>query len=401
MSQEIEKIHIKDLVLWTENPRDPIDTKSTDQDIADRAISNDGRSLWSLEKLFKKMGPRFDQSEIPTVAYVNDKPVVYDGNRRVLIGKIIHGFVEISDSDNFTAFDFPELIPCNVCDKETALQHVDRKHADSGSWKPLERDIFKHKHMGEAKSHFLLIEEATGMISNHPKLNQVFVKDEIFTQTNLHKLGFSANNEKFQSQYEKDSDAKAVLNDVINAIESKQTTTRESRGEIEKFIGQALLKKKGNSFKNYNPNHNEPTQPRKTRKSPGKSHALFGKKLLLKPGQLNNLYSDFLKLHKDKKGYSEDFPVIIRMGLRLLCEWAAKDESMKLDEYIKAHFKKAHDSLSKDEKTTLATQSIKDDQGLVRLLQIGAHPYIAAANEEQTIAMSLILGKIFENTHGK
>ena len=56
MSQEIKKISVKDLVLWAENPRDPVDVDCTDQEIADRAISNDGRSKWSLNKLFPKMG---------------------------------------------------------------------------------------------------------------------------------------------------------------------------------------------------------------------------------------------------------------------------------------------------------------------------------------------------------
>ena len=187
MSQEIKEIYLKDLVLWTENPRDPVDVNSSDQDIADRSI-HDGRSRWSIKKLFAKMGPRFDQSEIPTVAYVEEKPVVYDGNRRILIGKIINGFVSVNSDIDFSQFDFPTIIPCNVCDIQTALEHVDRKHGDSGSWKPLERDIFKHKHMKEKKSPFLVIEEQTGFVSNNSELNQGFVKDEIFDSTNLHKM---------------------------------------------------------------------------------------------------------------------------------------------------------------------------------------------------------------------
>ena len=40
MSQQIQEIDINDLVLWTENPRDPIDSEATDQDIADKAWKN-------------------------------------------------------------------------------------------------------------------------------------------------------------------------------------------------------------------------------------------------------------------------------------------------------------------------------------------------------------------------
>jgi len=37
MDQEVKELNIKDLVLWTENPRDPIDEFATDQDIVDKA----------------------------------------------------------------------------------------------------------------------------------------------------------------------------------------------------------------------------------------------------------------------------------------------------------------------------------------------------------------------------
>ena len=34
-NQKVELIKIKDLVLWTENPREPIDENATDQEIVD------------------------------------------------------------------------------------------------------------------------------------------------------------------------------------------------------------------------------------------------------------------------------------------------------------------------------------------------------------------------------
>ena len=86
MSQEIRNIRIEDLVLWTENPRDPISPESKDQDVAEKAfIDADGR--WSLKKLVSDMGEYYDYSELPIVVYDKGKPVVYDGNRRILLGK--------------------------------------------------------------------------------------------------------------------------------------------------------------------------------------------------------------------------------------------------------------------------------------------------------------------------
>lgn len=46
-NQEIINIKIEDLVLWTENPRDPISPDSNDQDVADKAFEDlDGRSTF-------------------------------------------------------------------------------------------------------------------------------------------------------------------------------------------------------------------------------------------------------------------------------------------------------------------------------------------------------------------
>jgi len=110
MSQKIENINIKGLVLWTENPRDFINNTASDQDIINKAISDDS-SKWELAKLAKSMGKCYDFSELPAVVIHKDKPVVYDGNRRVAIIKIKHGMVEVHDFKKNIIPDFPESIP--------------------------------------------------------------------------------------------------------------------------------------------------------------------------------------------------------------------------------------------------------------------------------------------------
>ncbi len=52
MDQEVKELNIKDLVLWTENPRDPIDEFATDQDIVDKAL-DDNLSKWTSEYVNK------------------------------------------------------------------------------------------------------------------------------------------------------------------------------------------------------------------------------------------------------------------------------------------------------------------------------------------------------------
>ena len=331
-----------------------------------------------------KWGKRFDQSEIPTVAYVKERPVVYDGNRRVLIGKIIHGYVEVENYPNFSNFDFPEEIPCNVCDKETALDHVDRKHVGDGSWRPLERDIFKNKHMGEAKSPFLILDEATNIISRNPDLNRRFVKEEVFDQTHLSQLGFSTYSGKLETNYSEPTQAKKVLLKVRELVESKEISTRKNRGKILNVLKQdedirQILDNQSSGFKPFSTVISGPQKSiRKTSVTKGKSHNLFGGQTLqLEKGIVNNLYSDLLKIYEGKKKYSKDFHMIIRMGLRLICEAASNDSPHKLDDYINNSFTEANRKLNQDEKTTLS------DQGLTkRVLKnsyIRVHTYIRQA----------------------
>lgn len=86
MDQEIKNFYIKDLILWTENPRDPIDENAKDQDVVNKALG-DSSGKWSLKKLAKEMGGYYDLSELPTVVFHGKKPVVYDGNRRIILDK--------------------------------------------------------------------------------------------------------------------------------------------------------------------------------------------------------------------------------------------------------------------------------------------------------------------------
>jgi hypothetical protein len=201
MSQSIKNINLSELVLWTENPRDPIDENASDQDIVDKAIL-DNNAKWSLRKLAKEMGDYYDYSELPTVVFHNNKPIVYDGNRRIILGKIKHNLVSIGTEKMADIPEIPLSIPCNVCSVEIALNNVYRKHADSGSWDPLERDIFLHKFMDKEKSPFLLFDENTGgLISSKKSMNQRFVKEEVLNENGLIELGFSFDGERFLSKH--------------------------------------------------------------------------------------------------------------------------------------------------------------------------------------------------------
>lgn len=409
MSQKIEEIKVEDLVLWTENPRDPIDSKSSDQDVADIAWK-DEHSKWNLTKLAKEMQDFYDFSELPTVVYHGKKPVVYDGNRRMILAKIKHGLVKLTNFDKTKLPHIPKIIPCNVCDEDTAIKNVFRKHGNSGTWSPLDRDIFLHKHMQEDESTFLKVENATGIISKNPHLNQGFVKDEIFTNKKLKEMGFEFNQNDLESKHTK-KEAEALFEDISNKVASKKISTRKNRGKIIEVLDKSsrnlIETNKKKPLSKVQINATGTTTALKKKQAPRtkkKDSELFNGKLYLKTGQVSDLYRDIVDLfgfYQQKKNiFSQYFPSLVRMALRLLCETAANDNGQTLDKYLKSNFKNAKKNLDNDVKTTLSTQNVSE-RTITQLLHIGAHNYQAGNNLNQTIAVSIILGEILTITHGR
>lgn len=412
MSQEVMTLKLEDLVLWTENPRDPIDETATDQDIVNRALV-DKHSKWGLPILAKEMGRHYDFSELPTVVFHGKKPVVYDGNRRIILGKIKHKLVTV---DGFAVAGiprFPSEIPCNVCSKEIALQNVLRKHADTGSWQPLERDIFLHKHMKEEKTPFLLIEETTGIISANPHLNQRFVKEEIFREEMLGKLGISFVDDKLHSKHSHEETV-AILDDISRKIKEKEITTRKNRGKVIEVLDPSSQRiiaehKKHRSREldltaRKQKEEAEAAKLKQSRRVRAKLTQMFGGPLYLRIGDVSNLYRDIVDLHEfycDKKdSLSDVFPCLIRMALRLLCEAAAKECKQDLAPYVKSRFQRAKGALDQDAKTTLSNNNVTETS-VVQLLHTGAHNYTVSANMEQTLALSIVVGAILTDSHGK
>lgn len=120
--QQVEYIPLDDLVLWTENPRDPLDGDYTNDDVIRRATDGRNEKQWQLSKLSKEMGDRFDLSELPTVCRIDDGPKyrVYDGNRRVILAMLRKAGLTTEGQQQLVPPDFPDPIPCNVCDDELA-----------------------------------------------------------------------------------------------------------------------------------------------------------------------------------------------------------------------------------------------------------------------------------------
>ena len=421
MDQQIKEIKVKNLVLWTENPRDPIISTAKDQDVVDRAIS-DPYAKWELNKLAKEMGDYYDYSELPIVVFKEGKPIVYDGNRRVVLAKIKLGYVK-GEGLSVILPNVPELLPCNVCSEDIALKSIYRKHVQlRNTWQPLERDIFASKYLGEDKSTFLRFDESTGgFITDHPELNQGFVRKEILTDSILSRMGFELEGDKLKTRHS-DEEVWTLLDDIYHKVKNKQITTRVNRGNpllvLDQRSKEIIESNKQKSFHPYNPQVKKdevakvdnPVAPpqRKTPITRKTKQLFFGEKLILKSGDVNNLYSDILSLYifvdSNTKAFSPKIYAIFRMSLRLLCETAAADcgytGKKAIDEYIEKFYPLAKKGLTKDVKTFLNEQNVLLET-LPQLFHTGAHNYQSSISAEKAMGISIILGAMLKESHGK
>jgi hypothetical protein len=361
-----------------------------------------------------EMGEHYDFSELPTVVIEKGIPIVYDGNRRIAVIKYIQNEKIFSSCGISLNIKKPELkklneIPCNICDKDTALTNIERKHVNSGTWGPLERDYFLSKHRKQKPSLFVQFEEQTGgAISKNKKMNQGFVKKEVLTERNLRSVGIHFDSKKGLITNYKPDEVKDIIQKIVTVVNDNKIATRgDNRGKLKETLiteFPEVLKKllPFDSKKMVDVLNIENAQTvRKTPRSK-EDTVLFGGPLSLPRGETNNIYRDILDLYdyysKNKENLSTTFPSIIRMALRLLVESAASP--VKINDYIKKNFTDAKKDLSKDQKTILSSQNITEKK-LIELLQSGAHSYTSSSNISQTVAMTIILGQIFRKTHIK
>lgn len=425
--QHVEYIKISSLVLWSENPRDPITGLGSNSEIVRRALE-EHKDKWDIPKLIKQMGDRYDFSELPTVVYHGNRPVVYDENRRMIVAMLALGLVghpEIKEVN----LEIPESIPCNVCEEKVALDNIYRKHVSSGTWKILERDYFLLKHANGQKSVLVALEEQLNQfVTRHPLFNQLYVRDELLSNKSLTKLGIIFKEGNLQSKHSP-RELESILLDIEARIKDKKVSTRENRGDVYGVLSEESKQIiKNNENKEYCRAKSE-TSPeasrqmlQKTRVTPASKHKeppFFGQVLCLKKGPVNNLYRDIQKLYESRKKLhlSENFPSILCMSLRLLCETAGRDLQQKeggavegknngkpnegMDFYVDKFFEEAKAGLTKQEKTALYVEKISTSGNLKGMLNVSAHSYIAGHDIKLAESMSCIIGQMLILSHGK
>lgn len=422
MAQEIKEIPLDKLRLWTENPRDPVDGSMSDYDVINHALTDPDKK-WNLQKLVERMGPHYDFSEIPTVVDNGGNYIVYDGNRRIAILKYLQDKV-LQDSlenqlvikENQKALAEITALPCNVCDIETALTNIKRKHWNSGDWGRLERDYFLVNFMGEPKSDYIDLDEQTNLITAYPFLNQRFVKEEVFVPKTLNKIGLSINSGGITSMYDKRTTTE-IINEIVGLIKNKEISTRQNRKDLLKPLTEKRsdLKK---ILREYDSNKSKriyfyvekkPTtkinaKPKRKTQINKETDILFGKSLFLKKGRINNLYIGIERIfHQNEKNLETVLP-IIAIALRLLIETGAREYYNQLeselgnhDQIYKRFLKEAHQEMQMEKSTQnflfLTDTWLNSNYNLEAILGKFAHGNMIVTKSD-VIKTSVIIGDI-------
>ena len=418
MKQEILNIPIKKLHLWTENPRDPIDTKKTDEEIIDRII-HDSDNKWNIQKLVQKMGEYYDYSELPIVVKKDDKYVVYDGNRRVALLKIIQDDSKYSKyaGQLFRTLE-PKLLreqtnlPCNVCDENTAVTSIERKHIDNGSWGELERDYFLLNFKKEPKSIFVSINDQTGFIKGNKTLNKRFVKEEVLNEKNLKDIGIDFKEGALYSKYS-DKQLIKIFEVTQNALQKGDISTRNNRGKLktvinkDKTIDEILKNPEKNVSDKISINEKQAERLIKPQKTPAtkKKEVLFGRILELEEGSVNDLYLAIDKIYKKGRD-DENILLIIGMSLRLVLDIAARvyynkqgDTTNAEKENLYKNFIKLFQEECEDKKVvnylSITSDFLNKSFEFEALLGKYAHGNVSVSKQD-VLNMSFVAGDILE-----
>jgi|GEM_PF-2506871 len=422
MDYKEKTIEVNLIKLDLENPRfPPVDSER-------EAIKSmlEGKSGEQITKLADDIYQNGVNPSVRVILFKDGKNasrfVDGDGNRRLTALKILET-PSLADSNPKVrkkinsilkkSGSVPTAVSCVVFKNREAARHwilVNHDGAQEGrgqiNWDAEQKNRFEGKSsIGlqalDLLSHRGLLNEEDKKQINKSTLDRLLSYKDVKSKLSISKKGehFSFGNIGNLKS--------AVLNLRSKAVDEVYTAAKGKQFVDASIISQQAGTQKGDADDNTNPGGDADTTSSKANRSrrtqkPGLP--VFGGKLSLKSGHVNNLYRDIESLYdfylKDKKALSADFIVLFRMSLRLLAETASKEAKKDLQAFLKENFDQAKKALSQDAKTSLSNQSVSKDTA-VKLFHTGAHDYTNSRNEEQALAMSVILGAILNITHGK
>lgn len=411
MKHHEQTIKVTDLHLDQENPRFlPVNSQ---REAIDAMLADQGEKIatLALDVFQNGLNPSAKLIIFKEGAHFVDG----DGNRRLTALKILEtpaladAFPKIRKRID-AILKRPGLVPTEVgcvvfSDRNAARHWISINHGGEQegrgqiTWNPEQKDRFERKpSIGlealDLLTHKGLITTADKSQVNKSTLDRLLNYKEVKSDLSISKEGdhFTFGNV--------DHLRKVVLSLRGKAVDEVYTATKGK-----KFVQEAITSLgTASAAASVHPLDEGGDQGSRSRRIKKPGLPVFGRKLSLKLGHVNNLYRDVESLHDfyqtEKSRLSADFIVIIRMSLRMLAETAAKDMKKELKDYLTEHFDSAKKSLDQNAKTTLSNQNVSKDS-IIKLFQTGAHDYHNSRNEEQALALSIILGAMLTLSHGK
>lgn len=417
MKPDEKIIKVTDIQLDQENPRFP--PVNSQREAIDAMLLDQGEKVATLALDIYQNGLN---PSVKLILFKDGKRFIDgDGNRRLTALKILEtpsladAFPKVRKKIDMI-LKRPGAVPteagCVVFSDRTAARHwisVNHGGEQEGrgqiNWNAEQKDRFERKpSIGlealDLLTHKGLITSVDKSQVNKSTLDRLLSYKEVKSDLSITKKGDHFN---FGNV---DHLRKAVLNLRGKAVDEVYTATKGKTFVQESIASPGIAPAPGG---NSTGNAGSPTsggagQGSRSRRIKKPGLPVFGGKLSLKLGHVNNLYRDVESLHdfyQNEKGrLSADFIVIFRMSLRMLAETAAKDLKKELKDYLAEYFDTAKKSLDQNAKTTLSNQSVGKDS-IIKLFHTGAHDYHNSKNEEQALALSIILGAMLTISHGK
>lgn len=414
MSYEEKVIKVSQIKLDQENPRFP--PVNSQREAIDAMLKDQGEKIVNLAQDIYQNG--INPSARPILFRDRKKLIDGDGNRRLTALKILET-PSLADSnarirkkiDSILkkSGTIPTELSCVVFeDRESARHWISINHGGQQegrgqiNWDAEQTSRFERKptvglEALDLLSHRGLLTEDEKKQINKSTLDRLLSYKDVKS-----KLSISKNGEHFS--FGNVGDLKSAVLNLRNKAVDEVYTAKKGK----EFLDAALASKTSDGEESKpldtRSNSNSNNNGNRSRRTQNPDLVVFGGKLSLKTGHVNNLYRDIESLYlyylKNKKALSADFIVLFRMSLRLLAETASREAYKDLKDYLTDNFDQAKGTLSKDAKTSLSNQSVSKGT-TVKLFHTGAHDYTNSRNEEQALAMSIILGAILTVSHGK
>jgi|SRR3989344_680393 len=443
---KIEKVSIKDLWLWDENPRFPQEYfNRQEEDLIDYFLS---RKDLKISDFAREVINDIDlpQLEKLIVFEFNGRKIVLEGNRRLVAYKLLEKPSLIKTDGNLAKL-FEELnksrkitesfmLEVNITsDKEEGLRYVDRKHNKNNNeigWGEPERRHFAIRRSNGGMRDIIRVALANAVKKLSlpaPVKDAVLGKGFVTTFYRITdsasartKLGYEPKEDgtlkvqdqkKFDDQLKiiahnvwakKDFQGKAVDSRSLNKIEAiNEYIDRLTPSDVTRVDDDITKRTDVNLFGNRVLVSGKLGKPRRTPITRD-SDELFGRPLLLEAGKVNDLYRSLVEIDNKCKNSEAALP-FVGMALRLLVEIAARvyyeargdRQTASKDQVCEIFLKEAKKKLQQQQKNaiSLTGEWLSDKMNLSAILNKYAHGSIIYKRAD-VLKNSAIIADILE-----